>query len=211
MSYDSLRSRARSRSRSSDAPGHAHPKITIAGETNKRPKYDRAPGSSKEIPNLDREDPGEWVIRHHRGGLVFRLKEYKPNKFQSTLAGMKEMLQKLPRPGDKKEKTEKEEDPPGATAPSETTPSSEATPTEAEAKKPLDNLRFRISFAEVQRMKIRKLQCQLVRHVVKMRYDGHESPGWEDTLEQYSMLSNFRVHPANKSWAGKRIRSQKNL
>src|SRR5690606_12807876 len=49
-----------------------------------------------------------------------------------------------------------------------------------------DGKRFRISFAEVQRMRIRKLQCQLVRHVVKMRLDGHESPGWEESLEQYS-------------------------
>ncbi|KAK7423834.1 hypothetical protein QQZ08_008878 [Neonectria magnoliae] len=48
-----------------------------------------------------------------------------------------------------------------------------------------DGRRFRISFAEVQRMRIRKLQCQLVRHVAKMRLDGHESPGWERTLEQY--------------------------
>ncbi|KAI8246015.1 UDP-glucose 4-epimerase [Colletotrichum sp. SAR 10_77] len=48
-----------------------------------------------------------------------------------------------------------------------------------------DGMRFRISFAEVQRMRIRKLQCQLVRHVVKMRLNGSESPGWEQTLEQY--------------------------
>ena len=48
-------------------------------------------------------------------------------------------------------------------------------------------MRFRVSFAEVQRMRIRKLQCQMVRHVVEMRVKGQESDGWEDTLEKYSM------------------------
>ncbi|KAM7203810.1 hypothetical protein V8F20_003816 [Naviculisporaceae sp. PSN 640] len=167
------------RSRSPDDPGRAHPKVISGEKALKRRKPDRAPGSSKRVPDLNRDDPGDWVIGHHRSGLVLRLEEYRPTKIQSALAGMKEMLQKVPRPGDKKDKTEKEVVLPVATTPSE------AATTKIKTKMPLDNKRFRINFAEVQRMKIRKLQCQLVRHVVNMRYDGHESPGWEDTLEQY--------------------------
>ncbi|KLU92820.1 hypothetical protein MAPG_11742 [Magnaporthiopsis poae ATCC 64411] len=45
--------------------------------------------------------------------------------------------------------------------------------------------RFKISFAEVQRMRIRKLQCKLVRDVVRMRNLRHEVDGWDVTLEQY--------------------------
>lgn len=61
-------------------------------------------------------------------------------------------------------------------------------PAMTEPAKSDDGKRFLVSFAEVQRMRIRKLQCQLVRHVVKMRLDGKESGGWEETLELYSML-----------------------
>ncbi|KAF7593645.1 hypothetical protein BBP40_011050 [Aspergillus hancockii] len=48
--------------------------------------------------------------------------------------------------------------------------------------------RFRISFAELQRMRVRKLQCILTKHVIKMRSDGLEPPSWEDTLDKYTWL-----------------------
>ncbi|KAH8904101.1 hypothetical protein BR93DRAFT_884082 [Coniochaeta sp. PMI_546] len=34
-------------------------------------------------------------------------------------------------------------------------------------------------------MRIRKLQCQLVRHIVNIRLSGRESSGWEETLKEY--------------------------
>ncbi|KAM7201626.1 hypothetical protein V8F33_003175, partial [Rhypophila sp. PSN 637] len=148
-------------------------KVTFTEATKLGPKDDRVPGSSKNIIHLDREAPGDFVIRHHRDSLVVRLEDYEPGKLQSTVAGMKTKLSNL-RPGKRQGDDDKDDE-------------------EAQRKKKNaaaasgDGKRFRISFAEVQRMKIRKLQCQLVRHVVKMRLDGHESPGWEDTLEKYSM------------------------
>ncbi|KAK3291386.1 uncharacterized protein B0H64DRAFT_331010 [Chaetomium fimeti] len=45
--------------------------------------------------------------------------------------------------------------------------------------------RFRVNFAEVQRMKLRKLQCQVVRDVAEMRSHGREAEGWEENLEKY--------------------------
>jgi hypothetical protein len=45
--------------------------------------------------------------------------------------------------------------------------------------------RFRVSFAELQRMQLRKLQCILVRDVIKMYDSGKESGEWEKTLHQY--------------------------
>jgi hypothetical protein len=44
---------------------------------------------------------------------------------------------------------------------------------------------FRISFAELQRMHLRKLQCKLVKHVVDMRYHSSEPDTWEADLQQY--------------------------
>jgi hypothetical protein len=43
-----------------------------------------------------------------------------------------------------------------------------------------------INFAELHRMRLRKLQIKLVHQAVNMRYTGVEADGWEETLEQYS-------------------------
>lgn len=48
---------------------------------------------------------------------------------------------------------------------------------------------FRISLPELQRMRLRKLQCILVRQVNQMRWTDVEPEDWEDTLQKYSMLS----------------------
>jgi len=71
--------------------------------------------------------------------------------------------------------------------------------TPEQIERPGDDMRFRISFAEVQRLRIRKLQCELVRHVVKMRLDGHESAGWENALKEYSKVNLFQPssHPSH--------------
>ncbi|KAI1753610.1 hypothetical protein F4782DRAFT_82845 [Xylaria castorea] len=44
---------------------------------------------------------------------------------------------------------------------------------------------FRVSLAELQRMRLRKLQCQLVKHVAHMKTTGKESENWENDLETY--------------------------
>ncbi|ROW13910.1 hypothetical protein VPNG_03591 [Cytospora leucostoma] len=44
---------------------------------------------------------------------------------------------------------------------------------------------FRISFAEMQRMHLRKLQIKLIKHAVDMRVSKQESDRWEDELAQY--------------------------
>jgi hypothetical protein len=42
-----------------------------------------------------------------------------------------------------------------------------------------------MSFAELQRMKLRKLQIKLVGRMVDMRYSNRESQDWESTLREY--------------------------
>ncbi|KFY98416.1 hypothetical protein V498_01483 [Pseudogymnoascus sp. VKM F-4517 (FW-2822)] len=149
-----------SRSSSREAP--VQRRVTFTSET-PTPQDDRLQGSPKSKIHLDRDNPGDWVIRHHRSSLVVHLKDHEVGKIRSTLSGMRKKLQGF-KLGD--EEAQKQ--------------------TKSAASG--DGKRFRVSFAEVQRMRIRKLQCQLVRHVVKMRLNGHESPGWEETLEQYSTL-----------------------
>lgn len=112
---------------------------------------------------LDRDEPGEFAVRHHFRGLVVQLDKYKAGPVQSVAdAWMKKLL------GKKNDRGSSVEGSPEG-----------------------DGKRFRISFAEVQRMRIRKLQCQLVRHVVKMRLKGQESAGCEETLDNYSTVSLF--------------------
>jgi hypothetical protein len=47
---------------------------------------------------------------------------------------------------------------------------------------------FRVSFAELQRMKLRRLQIRLVNHAVSMSKSDQETERWEEDLAQYSEL-----------------------
>lgn len=91
---------------------------------------------------LDPENPGQWVIDHHKHGLIEELKPPTSN-FLWRIFNTRNKVRRLDR-------------------------------------------RFRISFAELQRMRIRKLQCQLVEDVIQMRKNGSEPDDWETTLDHYS-------------------------
>lgn len=53
---------------------------------------------------------------------------------------------------------------------------------------------FRVSFAEMQRLKLRKLQVKLVGHAVDMFTSKEEPDGWEGDLAQYSEREVVAVH-----------------
>ena len=65
---------------------------------------------------------------------------------------------------------------------------------------------FRVSFAEMQRMKLRRLQIRLVNHAVSMSTSDQEPKGWEEDLAQYSefMLLISYLHgnipPRRRGW-----------
>ncbi|KAK2050385.1 hypothetical protein LZ31DRAFT_548230 [Colletotrichum somersetense] len=151
----------------------------LNGSRSDRPSHDDRRG-------LDRDNPGDWAIKHHLNSLITRLKP-EPSSGVSIPGKLGTKIREM-----------QHRKPDSARQP---------TPTSSG-----DNMRFRTSFAEVQRMRIRKLQCQLVRHV-KMRLDGNESPGWEQTLEQYSVwfsppsasdtrTSGLRVSSMFPRWSG---------
>lgn len=178
---DTVARRARSRSRAPSESSlrrmsstDAYPRTRQTfNSARSRPSSRDAPGQQSFIEqflpadlldtavHLDPDNPGEFVIRHHQNGLVVQLDEFKLGKFQSVFRTLETKLSGK----QNNRKTLEEQESSG------------------------DGKRFRISFAEVQRMRIRKLQCQLVRHVVKMRLDGNESSGWEETLKEYSKFS----------------------
>lgn len=100
-------------------------------------------------PGLDPADPGDWLVYHHRKGIV----------------------QLLTRPGEPK----------GRQPPDLYSEESSVSPT-------TENEYLRVSFAEMQRMYLRKLQIKLVRHAMEMRSSGKEPNDWQSDLVQYSEL-----------------------
>ncbi|KAJ8130687.1 hypothetical protein O1611_g2940 [Lasiodiplodia mahajangana] len=53
-------------------------------------------------------------------------------------------------------------------------------------RRPNEDSDFRINLAELQRMRLRKLQCKLVEHVGYMRKFDKEPPEWENDLDTYT-------------------------
>ena len=111
-----------------------------------------------ECGSLDFDKPGLWVINHHQKGLITKIYEPKPGLFSG-------LLENFSHGGTKK-------------------PASRDEGSEL-WRGPTEKLSYRISFAELQRVKLRKLQCKLVKHVVDMRYCAIDPPGWEDDLRQF--------------------------
>lgn len=59
----------------------------------------------------------------------------------------------------------------------------------------LEDRYFRISLAEMQRMRMRILQCRLVQHAVNMRFrNGEGVSGWEEDLKAYSTKPITVIH-----------------
>ena len=114
--------------------------------------------SQAENVHLHTDDPGHWVINHHLPNLVFEVRPPKWHPVRRLVNVISSLLR-----GEKT--TVRQNWNPAIPAPGER--------------------RFRVSFAEVQRMKVRKLQCQVVNDVIHMRGHGREAEGWEENLEKY--------------------------
>jgi hypothetical protein len=71
---------------------------------------------------------------------------------------------------------------PQGAAPTSNDSRSETEPTAGSRKNGI----LTVSLAELQRMRLRKLQIKLVKQAVEMRHTGQETKDWEETLQQYS-------------------------
>ncbi|KAK3327037.1 hypothetical protein B0T19DRAFT_474898 [Cercophora scortea] len=107
------------------------------------------------------EDTTAWIIRHHK--LIHAIKRQRPSFLSERLLH-----------GRKPSRTTEDE-------------------WTEQLKNNLywhrsDNERgFRINLAELQRVRLRKLQSRLVRHVLKMTYKSQEEPeDWEKDLQEYT-------------------------
>lgn len=112
--------------------------------------------TASDTPLRELDDPSSWVVRHHEAGLINRI-ERKQSTYSHLFGGRK-----------RDQKADDVEAP------------------DSQWRRPDENSDFRISFAELQRMKLRKIQCKLVKHVADMRKTGGEPRGWEEDLEAYS-------------------------
>lgn len=56
-------------------------------------------------------------------------------------------------------------------------------------KNEIGDRHLHMSFAELQRMRLRELQCRLVKSVVDMRIDPRTPVDWEADLKAYSKLN----------------------
>lgn len=106
----------------------------------------------------------QWVIRHHREGIIV------PTYRAKRKLGLKGF-------GIKKALSPKKQD---------ANPQDDEEKAERIWERPDMDQSFRVSLAEMQRMRLRKLQCKLVKHAADIRKAGEEPDGWEDDLEEYS-------------------------
>jgi hypothetical protein len=131
--------------------------------------YSESQGSSIASANdIDVENPGPWVLHHHKPNLITEVQE--PIKFRSTCDEVQHYIangirglifwieSRLGKQG--------EQNHPG-------------TPEGKDSDKDWEDRRFRMSFAELQRMKLRKLQIKLVGQVVDMHRHNRENQEWE--------------------------------
>jgi hypothetical protein len=119
--------------------------------------------------------PGPWVLHHHKQNLITEIR--RPVEFNSAFDKVGFYLRKrfgdslrwagrkLANRGDKNQNEEKGK----------------------ESDRAWEERRFRMSFAELQRMKLRKLQIKLVGNIVDMHYSNCEDEEWEVTLRKYGM------------------------
>ncbi|TGJ78408.1 hypothetical protein E0Z10_g10359 [Xylaria hypoxylon] len=111
-------------------------------------------------------DPGVWAISHHKSNLVQNIKKSPTSK--SIFSGLWKRGQD---------------------------PKSQSK-TSKEWQRPDQDNDLRVSFAELQRMRLRKLQCKLVKHVAHMKTTGEEPENWENDLETYSKYPFSNHSPA---------------
>jgi hypothetical protein len=65
------------------------------------------------------------------------------------------------------------------------------------ANTPRSEQSYRISFSELQRLRLRQLQHKLVQHVVDLRYNAREPSSWAVDLREYgkSGISHYQLSP----------------
>ncbi|KAH6989228.1 hypothetical protein BKA56DRAFT_611505 [Ilyonectria sp. MPI-CAGE-AT-0026] len=114
---------------------------------------------------LDDDNITEWVINHHAPNLIEELDEPNQSNLSASWTSLYQGLRAL---GNGSSKTSQQNGGPD------------------QSRLGQNRRRLRISFAELQRMRIRQLQCELTKDVIQMRCDGTNPPEWETRLKEYT-------------------------
>jgi hypothetical protein len=162
---------ARRRRSSSSDPGTTEPSLT--------------PSRASSALSIDPENPGPWVLHHHKGNFITELE--KPPKTFSDKAEyyFKEWTEELSRSTKRllNINCEKKKD-----------------HGKIENRGKWEDRRFRLSFAELQRMKLRKLQIALVGNVVNMLHSNRDNAEWENNLREYGDYSLIHIYLVNMAY-----------
>lgn len=115
--------------------------------------------------SIDPKEPGPWVLHHHKGNFITEIR--KP-EHKTAFKRLDDWTMSM-KAGELKDDKEK--------------------------RKSIkwEDRRFRVNFAELLRMQLRKLQITLVENVVEMRYSNRESDKWEEHMRKYGENSFLAV------------------
>ncbi|EAQ87730.1 hypothetical protein CHGG_04349 [Chaetomium globosum CBS 148.51] len=122
------------------------------------------PSSFRGVNLDDTKTFNTFVISHHKDNLIEKVEETTPLLGGPGLISRFKRLKETP----------------------STTESDAWTRQEAGGSSDGPHQSYRISFAELQRMHLRKLQCKLVKHVADMRFRNKEPDDWEADLQAYT-------------------------
>jgi hypothetical protein len=155
------------------------------GETTSRHHYE--PESQPLLTHLEQQETSKppkdvWHIGHHRLNLV--TKHHKPAQLDNRY--LQKLSRNLFKSRTKQSHAANDEE-------KHDTPPSTATVR-------LQDYRLKFSFAELQRMRLRKLQYKLINLTADMYFDKEEADDWEKLLQQYSRYSpTLSVHVVQKN------------
>ncbi|KAH6839470.1 hypothetical protein B0I37DRAFT_386542 [Chaetomium sp. MPI-CAGE-AT-0009] len=130
------------------SPGVTNPAVTpLAIQSHGPAPSKESPavkGPSVTLHSRDADNQGNWVVEHHRRGLIYEVvgARRKSKRWLNRVLGITEPA-------------------------------------------PRERI-FHVSFAEMQRLKLRKLQVKLVDHAMDMLTSNREPDGWERHLAQYT-------------------------
>lgn len=116
------------------------------------------------------ENLANWAIRHHRHGLITHIQKKDQNFLSKGSDFLKQHWTKSNADCDRENGDQNE------------------------WQRPSKSESFRVSLAEMQRMRLRKLQCRLVNHSVTIQCLGKEPDTWERDLEDYSKSCTRKKH-----------------
>ncbi|KAH9907736.1 hypothetical protein F4778DRAFT_445296 [Xylariomycetidae sp. FL2044] len=130
-------------------------------------------------------DADSWVVSNHRHNLISAVKMYPTNSWASTVR-LGSLKTSRPPPDSEAQTSTANIGTPKTTRPNGDSGAQASEPRGPWVRPQPQNETFRIHLVELQRIRLRKLQCRLVKHTLYMRENGTDSAHWETDLQDYT-------------------------